>query len=231
MDAGSEARVGASFGRDEGSRKARRGTGQGRMEETSHCSRSKSPESRSFSSSETYHFLLLQRGTTLGEPTIPQPKKSVFDYLSQKDKDRLQNFRKFPSDPSSATPAPAPPKPAVKPYIAPTTAPTAKAALLGFKPFSADPLRHARYTAYLEYHASPPPPNTPPPASLGLLADQSAEQFNREMEDYAKAAAIFKPVSGAMAGRFVGASTTVIGGGPIIEGGLYQPTFETKAEG
>lgn len=157
----------------------------------------------------------------------------MFDYLSQKDRDRLQNFRKQPpsTDDSTSSPTPAPPKPAVKPYIAPTTAPTAKAALLGFQPFSADPLRHARYTAYLQYHASPLPPGAPPPTSLGLLPDQNAEQFNKEMEDYAKAAAIFKPVSGAMAGRFVGASTTTIGGGPIIEGGLYQPTFDTKTEG
>jgi hypothetical protein len=54
------------------------------------------------------------------------------------------------------------------------------------------------------------------------------------MEDYAKAAAIFKPVSGAMAGRFVGATvgTMMMGAGPAIgEGGLYQPTFEKKEEG
>ncbi|QRW02697.1 G patch domain-containing protein 1 [Ceratobasidium sp. AG-Ba] len=172
-----------------------------------------------------------ERGAQLGEPALPQAKKSVFDYLSQKDRDRLQNFRK---DPSSFTPAAPPPKPTVKPKIAPTTAPTAKAALLGFQPFTSDPLRQARYTAYLQYHASPIPLSegqTPP--GLGLLPDQNAEQFNKEMEDYAKAAAIFKPVSGAMAGRFVGASSgsVIVGGGPSVgEGGLYQPTFDKKEE-
>ncbi|KAG9081814.1 hypothetical protein FRC06_005378 [Ceratobasidium sp. 370] len=139
-------------------------------------------------------------------------------------RDRLQNFRKTASDD-----APAPPKPVVKPRIAPTTAPTAKAALLGFQPFTSDPLRQARYTAYLQHFASPVSTSDPP--GLGLLPDQNAEQFNREMEDYAKAAAIFKPVSGAMAGRFVGASgvSVVVGGGPTVgEGGLYQPTFDKK---
>ncbi|KAG9080904.1 hypothetical protein FRC07_014763, partial [Ceratobasidium sp. 392] len=173
-----------------------------------------------------------ERGAQLGEPTLPQPKKSVFDYLSQKDRDRLQNFRKTSSTTDSTPP---PPKPAVKPRIAPTTAPTAKAALLGFQPFTSDPLRQARYTAYLQYFASPVPTSDtqPHPPGLGLLPDQNAEQFNKEMEDYAKAAAIFKPVSGAMAGRFVGASTggVIMSGGPTVgEGGLYQPTFEKKDE-
>lgn len=171
-----------------------------------------------------------ERGAQLGEPTLPPPKKSVFDYLSQKDRDRLLNFRTAAASNTPGASQPAPPKPTVKPRIAPTTAPTAKAALLGFQPFAADPLRHARYTAYLQYQASAPPTSDTPPASLGLLPDQSAEQFNKEMEDYAKAAAIFKPVTGAMAGRFVGGSSTIIGAAPIVEGGLYQPTYENKTE-
>ncbi|CAE6495584.1 unnamed protein product [Rhizoctonia solani] len=172
-----------------------------------------------------------ERGAKLGEPALPQPTRSVFDYLSQKDRDRLLNFRATvasnTTDESQASP---PPKPTVKPRIAPTTAPTAKAALLGFQPFAADPLRNARYTAYLQYHASGPPASDAPPASLGLLPDQNAEQFNKEMEDYAKSAAIFKPVTGAMAGRFVGGTSTIIGGAPTVEGGLYQPTYEKKDE-
>ncbi|KAL5633454.1 hypothetical protein ACGC1H_003821 [Rhizoctonia solani] len=172
-----------------------------------------------------------ERGAKLGEPALPQPTRSVFDYLSQKDRNRLLNFRAAvasnTADESQVSP---PPKPTVKPRIAPTTAPTAKAALLGFQPFAADPLRNARYTAYLQYHASAPSASDAPPASLGLLPDQNAEQFNKEMEDYAKAAAIFKPVTGAMAGRFVGGTSTIIGGAPIVEGGLYQPTYEKKDE-
>ncbi|CAE6461642.1 unnamed protein product [Rhizoctonia solani] len=172
-----------------------------------------------------------ERGAQLGEPVVSQPKKSVFDYLSQKDRDRLLNVRATAtsSTPDGSQIAP-PLKPAVKPRIAPTTAPTAKAALLGFQPFAADPLRNARYTAYLQYHASAPSTSDTPPASLGLLPDQTAEQFNKEMEDYAKSAAIFKPVTGAMAGRFVGGTSTIIGGAPIVEGGLYQPTYDKKDE-
>ncbi|CAE6512733.1 unnamed protein product [Rhizoctonia solani] len=172
-----------------------------------------------------------ERGAQLGEPALAQPKKSVFDYLSQKDRDRLLNFRASVTSNTADESQPTPPlKPTIKPRIAPTTAPTAKAALLGFQPFAADPLRNARYTAYLQYHASAPSSSDAPPASLGLLPDQNAEQFNKEMEDYAKAAAIFKPVTGAMAGRFVGGTSTVIGGAPIVEGGLYQPTYEKKDE-
>ncbi|CAE7198866.1 unnamed protein product [Rhizoctonia solani] len=172
-----------------------------------------------------------ERGAQLGESTLPQPKKSVFEYLSQKDRDRLLNFRAaVATNTNNDSQSAPPPKPTVKPRIAPTTAPTAKAALLGFQPFAADPLRNARYTAYLQYHASAPSASDAPPASLGLLPEQNAEQFNKEMEDYAKAAAIFKPVTGAMAGRFVGGTSTMIGGAPIVEGGLYQPTYEKKNE-
>ncbi|KAF8677324.1 hypothetical protein RHS04_06009 [Rhizoctonia solani] len=172
-----------------------------------------------------------ERGAQLGEPVLPQAKKSVFEYLSQKDRDRLLNFRATATSDTPDGPQAVPPRPTVKPRIAPTTAPTAKAALLGFQPFTADPLRNARYTAYLQYYASAPTASDTPPASLGLLPDQNVEQFNKEMEDYAKAAAIFKPVTGAMAGRFVGGSSTIIGGAPIVEGGLYQPTYEKKDEG
>ncbi|KAJ7860476.1 hypothetical protein B0H14DRAFT_3863818 [Mycena olivaceomarginata] len=169
-----------------------------------------------------------QRGSLLGETPLPHAPRSVFDFMSQKDRERLQNIasreRDGPTADSASTSAPRP-APLPSTITIPRTDPHIALAALrgGFIPFATDPTKQARYTAYLESQApsdTPPPPPKPTPG-------QSVDEFNKELEDYAKAALIFKPLSGAMAGRFT--SATIVEHGPQLAEGLYTPTAEDLA--
>ncbi|KAI0741391.1 hypothetical protein C8Q80DRAFT_1194175 [Daedaleopsis nitida] len=173
-----------------------------------------------------------QRGNMLGETPPVAKTRSVFEYLSLKDRERLQAFRTARVDgvppPSTASPdAPRPSSPGPPPLKPggvniPRLYPSiAKAALSGFQPFTADPLKQSRYTAFLTFQASASPDSS---ESLGFgpLPGQSTDEFNKELEDYAKSATVFKPLSGAMAGRF--RSAVVVEMGPKVVEGLHQPT-------
>jgi G patch domain-containing protein 1 len=144
----------------------------------------------------------------------------VFDYLSQKDRDRLKTLSS--SLASGTMPSQKPPPPPAPIDIPRTDAHTAQAALKGFQPFTTDPAKQARYTAYLDSQASPDALEIKP------MAGQSNENFNKELADYAKAATIFKPVSGAMAGRFASASTVEMIGN--THQGLHKPTKDDYAK-
>ncbi len=166
----------------------------------------------------------IQRGVLLGETPLQAAPRSVFDYMSEKDKERIKRITSglkgvtanVGTDASSVGPAPPPPPPAslakVEPHIA-------QAALRGFQPFTADPSKQMRYTAYLQSQANQD--GTAPP--LVRLPHQHADEFQKELEDYAKAASLFKPMSGAMAGRFT--SAAVIDHGPKIVEGLHTPSL------
>ncbi|KAJ7483173.1 hypothetical protein FB451DRAFT_1438693 [Mycena latifolia] len=172
-----------------------------------------------------------QRGSLLGETPLPSAPRSVFEFMSQKDRERLKNIASSGSLPPSsdvgATDAqsrPAATSPAT--ITIPRTEPHIALSALrgGFLPFATNPDKQARYTAYLESQASvdaPPPPPKPMPG-------QKIDEFNKELEDYAKAALIFKPLSGAMAGRFT--SATIVEHGPKIHEGLYTPSAEDLAK-
>ncbi|KAJ6606998.1 hypothetical protein B0H10DRAFT_573183 [Mycena sp. CBHHK59/15] len=172
-----------------------------------------------------------QRGTLLGETPLPSAPRSVFEYMSQKDRERLKNIAS--SGPSSTRDV-APDvgstsgfRPAAEPAISiPRTEPHVALAALrgGYVPFAADPKKQARYAAYLESQATVDAPPPPPKLRPG----QRIDEFNKELEDYAKAAQIFKPLSGAMAGRFT--SATIVEHGPKIHEGLYTPTAEEIAK-
>ncbi|TFY64484.1 hypothetical protein EVJ58_g2600 [Rhodofomes roseus] len=166
-----------------------------------------------------------QRGSVLGETPLPSQPRSVFDYMSQKDRERLQNIKNAALDaPTTPSPAPPPPPPLHVPgqIEVPTLHPSiAKAALSGFKPFTADPVKQSRYTAFLNYQADRESLDGPSGLGIGPMPGQSAEEFNKELEDYAKSATVFKPLSGAMAGRF--RSAVVLETGPTIVEGLHQP--------
>ncbi|KAJ7230482.1 hypothetical protein GGX14DRAFT_547288 [Mycena pura] len=169
-----------------------------------------------------------QRGSMLGETPLPSAPRSVFEYISQKDRERIKNITSGATHPesgdtlpsaSSAAATPATIKiPRTEPYIA-------LAALKGrFVPFASNPGKQARYTAYLESQATI---DTPPPPPK-QLPGQTIDDFNKELEDYAKAAVIFKPLSGAMAGRFT--SAAIVEQGPTMQEGLYTPTAEDRAK-
>ncbi|KZP28739.1 hypothetical protein FIBSPDRAFT_927491 [Athelia psychrophila] len=163
------------------------------------------------------------RGKVLGETPLPSAPRSVFEFMSQKDRERIQNAASSATSPSSI-PQPPPPPPGAARIEVPRTEPhTAQAALRGFQAFAGDRAKQARYTAYLTACSAPSPDAGWVP--LGLLPGQSADELNKEMGDFAKAALIFKPMSGAMAGRFT--SAAVVEAAPKPMEGLHMPSVES----
>ncbi|KAL1678877.1 hypothetical protein EV122DRAFT_264169 [Schizophyllum commune] len=134
-----------------------------------------------------------ERGNLLGETPLPAAPRSVFDFISQKDKERLQRIAAGLHDKPEAA-ATEVVYPRIDRHVA-------QSALKGYKPFATDPAKHARYTVYVESQADPE--HTP---QLQPQPNQSVDAFNKELADYAKAAEMFKPISGAMAGRFTTAA-------------------------
>ncbi|KAF9454369.1 hypothetical protein P691DRAFT_656211 [Macrolepiota fuliginosa MF-IS2] len=151
-----------------------------------------------------------ERGNLLGEAQINAGPRSIFDYLSEKDRERLKNI--------AAATAAGIPAAAAGSSIPRTEPHIAEAALKGFQPFTSDPVKQDRYITYLRSQVTPD--DSIP--SLQPLPDQRPDEFQKEVDDYAKAATIFKPVSGAMAGRFQ--TATHVEQGPKIHEGLHQPT-------
>lgn len=154
----------------------------------------------------------------LGETPAP---RSIFDYMSKKDKERIQKAAALGASglpqPSASSETPVITIPRVELHVA-------SAAFQGYQPYVTDPDRHARYTAFLHHHASPSDINKPPPQ----LPGQKIEEYNKELEDYAKAAQTFKPLSGAMASRFT--TATIVEHGPKVQEGLHAPTAEELDE-
>ncbi|KAI9507034.1 hypothetical protein F5148DRAFT_1299856 [Russula earlei] len=155
-----------------------------------------------------------QRGAILGETPLPSTR-SVFDYLSKEDRERIEHAAAglHPAAPDSM---PGPVEPPRAPSSIRYTAPhIASAALKGFMPFTGDPAKQARYST---------------PDALELLPSklpgQTSEEYYKELSDYSKSAAIFKPVPGEMASRFT--TAVVIEVGPNANGGLHQPTHEPE---
>ncbi|KAG8861495.1 hypothetical protein FRB96_002944 [Tulasnella sp. 330] len=180
-------------------------------------------------------FSAQQRGSLLGEKQLPAAPKSVFDYLSAKDRERLLAFSKtreagataIPPIPPSNIPAGAGVPNATTvaatetPIVIPDLHPSiAKGAMLGFQPFPADAEKQARYDAFLRYHASTSP-TTP---YLTRRPGQTTEEFKKELSDYTKAAMIFKPATGAMANRFTSAVMMDIAPNAIL--GLHTPSTQ-----
>ncbi|KAI5995585.1 hypothetical protein EDD15DRAFT_608141 [Pisolithus albus] len=167
-----------------------------------------------------------QRGAALGETPLPAAPRSVFDYMSKKDQEKIKNVAAGRSVPSisadevttaaSSETSPGPhgfPIPHIEVHVA-------EAALRGFQPFISNPKKQARYAAFLRAYAEPGSDASIPPR----MHDQGPESYALEMSEYAKAAALFRPVTGAMAGRFT--SAAVLDLGPKIVEGLRKPTEE-----
>ncbi|KAI0272592.1 hypothetical protein BC834DRAFT_857452 [Gloeopeniophorella convolvens] len=163
-----------------------------------------------------------ERGALLGETPLPSTR-SIFDYLSKGDRERIEHAAaKLHAPVPDPAPAPAEehPVPSGIPYTAPQIA---SAALKGFMPFPNDPAKQARYIAYLRSQSTPEYPELLPPQ----LPGQATDAYHKELSDYSKAAGIFKPVTGAMASRFTTAA--VVDSGPKIVEGLHQPIYQPEA--
>lgn len=154
-----------------------------------------------------------QRGAALGEETRMSKAKSVYEYITEKDKERLASWL------NSAQTAP-PPKlsfvpepsesvdhisvPATEVHIPPLSPRTASAALKGFIPYGDDPAKQERYRSYLisqTYNTKEPNPT--------LLPSSSFDEINAELEAFASSARIFKPMSFAMSNRFTSGSSSL----------------------
>jgi len=155
----------------------------------------------------------------LGETPLPSGPMSIFNYMSEKDKERIQRIAsslptgKTSSRPDGYAKVPSNSPARVDPHIA-------QAALSGFQPFTTDPTKQARYTTYLQSQASIDGSSPP----LRPLPGQKTDDFTKEVEDYAKAAFLFKPMSAAMAGRFTSAAVLEMDTN-VVEG-LHHPSKE-----
>ncbi|ORY34948.1 hypothetical protein BCR39DRAFT_563551 [Naematelia encephala] len=152
-----------------------------------------------------------QRGEALGEEQRLSKAKSVFEYISEKDQERLASIAA-----AAKTSAPPPLRtdsepeqaqlPAIRSdelVIPPLSPRTASAALKGYMPFGDDLSKQDRYRSYLQsqtLHTKQPIPQ--------LRAGQF-DEINKELEDFAASARIFKPMSFAMSSRFTAGSSAL----------------------
>lgn len=149
------------------------------------------------------------RAALLGEAQLPG--KSVFDYLNPAARDRIvsaTNNHKLPPALSEADS-----KSSIRstktlaslvPQLARETALTALGrGTAGWMPYSEDPSKRARYRTFLEVRASLRPEGTLPERA----PEASNDDWVNEMNEFARAAEIFKPMTGAMASRFTSSSS------------------------
>lgn len=132
----------------------------------------------------------------LGETPIEQ--RSVFDYMPQHSKNKLDQAVRFfidsGKDKSQLTDFPSVPKD------------VALLALRGFMPFGDNPKKQERYRNYLENHACMLTEDGIPKKVLPIPEGLVYEVAMKEMDEFAKAARIFRPISAMMSGRFTSAS-------------------------
>ena len=150
------------------------------------------------------------RASLLGEAQLPG--KSIFDFLSPSVRDRLATAsgrshlpsargEKLPGETDDGYDGMKAEVP-----VPPLDKNLAQAALGrgvgGWMPYSDDPEKRARYTGFLELHAGlrDKPPDRPPLMKPGT--------FVEELKEFAHAAEVFKPMSGAMASRFTSSAAT-----------------------
>jgi len=147
------------------------------------------------------------RSALLGE--APLPGKSIFDFITPASRDKLATasgrsnlpqargesapagFESSSTNTTSRT---------LWDLLPPLDPKTASAALhrghRGWMPYSEDPSKRARYTAFLTLSAGLSSTLPPRPANW------SPDQWAQELREFAQAAEVFKPISGLMATRF-----------------------------
>lgn len=163
------------------------------------------------------------RAKMLGEARIPGPPPSILDYLSKKDQERMEAVSaKLPKLPSAVHAA------EEDKQLPTLDLQTAKAALLGYMPFSNDDAKQARYRSYLESQRDRLPSST----LMQMLLSQggrSEQDIRNEINEFQKSAQIFRPMASAMASRF-SSSSMASNELPRVEPGLYKPSAAKKPE-
>lgn len=147
------------------------------------------------------------RAALLGETALPG--KSVFDYLTPNARSRIataSNNQHLPPALSEASTHSSAPKSvqSLVPALSPETALTALGrGTAGWMPYAEDLSKRARYRLFLEIRAGLRPEGTIPEKPPGF----STDDWVKEMQEFAHAAQIFKPMTGMMATRFTSSSS------------------------
>lgn len=146
---------------------------------------------------ESLIFALRQRGDILGEEQLNSSAKSIFDYMSAKSKERLAQAMDAHQSTGVNLTLQEPAESQEGVLVPPLSPRTASAALKGFIPFGDDLAKQDRYKSYLVSQTH----NTTEP-NPKLLPGRPVNEVNKELSDFSKSAAMFKPMSFAMANRF-----------------------------
>lgn len=171
----------------------------------------------------------------LGEPVLP---KSVFDYMTAKIKERIDDFVKTAGSSQDAslrrqekveeaTFTPGPRRQEEVSVVMPSIdTRIAQSALKGFMPYGDDMAKQTRYKAFLTHHASPHDPSSPHHRyNPQPLPGKTIADLNKELQDFANAALIFKPMSSMIANRFTSSSApSTLLDIKAPEAGLHRPT-------
>lgn len=155
------------------------------------------------------------RAALLGE--TPLPGKSVFDFLTPSARSRIVSATNNPHLPPALSEASKkPPDSSVNPKLQnpliPTLSPEIALSALsrsaaGWIPYSDDPPKLARYRQFLDICAAAASSNKSTTTTPARAPGASTDEWVKEMQEFAQAAQMFKPMSGAMAKRFTSAST------------------------
>ncbi|KAL8669163.1 MAG: hypothetical protein Q9168_006237 [Polycauliona sp. 1 TL-2023] len=147
------------------------------------------------------------RAALLGEAALPG--KSVFDFLTPNARSRLVTATKneqLPPALSEASKHSSIPKSlsSLIPQLSSETAVTALGrGTAGWMPYAEDLSKRSRYRLFLEIRAGSKPEGALPERAPGANTDD----WVKEMQEFAHAAQIFKPMTGMMATRFTSSSS------------------------
>ena len=183
------------------------------------------------------------RAALLGEESLPS--KSVFDYLTPAARSRIATVTSNDDLPPARNEAPPPSsrKPSDPHSLIPPLAKEVARVALGrgtggWMPYVDAPSKRARYISFLEFHAGLSEPDKVLERASGIGNDD----WVKEMQEFAHAATIFKPMTGAMASRFTsstsisgnegGSQTDVDGQNPdgLLRSGKAKSAAEEAAE-
>ncbi len=170
------------------------------------------------------------RASILGETQLPG--KSVFDFLTPSARDRLaaasgqQDLPTARSEPPpagyEASSAASTSLQSLVPHLDKATALQAlNRGVSGWMPYAEDEKNRSRYRAYLEIQAGLRQDELPPRAE-----GMSQDEWAIEMQEFTRAAEVFRPVSGLMASRFT--SSASLPQGQNIDSSASADSLMTK---
>lgn len=173
--------------------------------------KSSMPPPATLSASSTHNNSQIQasqRADMLGEARMPGPPPNLQSYLPQ----QAASKREGEAEQMIQVPR--------------LDAVTARAGLNGFIPFGNDAQKQQRYVAYLESQVDQ---SSESAKTIRPIPGKTVQQTRVELEEFARSASIFKPMSSAMANRFASAMTKE-GAGDVHAPtpGLYQPEVKSR---